>query len=81
MGVNVPRTCAFFSLNWSARRRPCAGIDVRLELQGGVAAENLITQIHRNERGLPTDPRTTLVDGRWVDGLTLPRLAEPSPLP
>ena len=48
-----------------------AGLDVRLELQGSVAVENLVAQIHRNERGLPADPRTIMVTGRWVDGPTL----------
>lgn len=75
MKVAVPGTTAFFNLNWSARKRACAGIDVRFELQGCVAAENLIAQLHRNERGLPADPRTTMVDGRWVDGPTLRRRA------
>ncbi len=75
MDVRVPKATAFFNLNWSARQRACAGIDVRFELQGRVAAESLITQIHRDERSLPSDPRTTMVDGRWVDGPSLRRVA------
>lgn len=70
-GIRVPAGTAYFNLNWTARTQPCAGLDVRPELQGSVAAETLIAQIQRNERGLPADPRTIMIKGRWVDGPTL----------
>lgn len=70
-GIHVPDRTAFFSLNWTARTQPCAGLDVRPELQGSVAAETLVAQIQRNDRGLPADPRTIMIKGRWVDGPTL----------
>lgn len=70
-GVRVPARTAFFNLNWTARTQPCAGLDVRPELQGSVAAETLIAQLQRNDRGLPADPRTIMIKGRWVDGPTL----------
>jgi hypothetical protein len=70
-GVRVPAQTAFFNLNWTARTVPCAGLDVRPELQGSVAAETLIAQLQRNDRGLPADPRTIMIKGRWVDGPTL----------
>ena len=75
-GVRVPAKTAFFNLNWNERRRPCAGLDMRLELQGSVAAETLIAQIQRGERGLPAEPRTIMVQGRWVDGPSLRRPAK-----
>ena len=37
-GVRVPEQTAFFNLSWTERKRPCAGLDLRLELQGEVAA-------------------------------------------
>ena len=70
-GVRVPEQTAFFSLSWTERKRPCAGLDLRLELQGEVAAETIIAQIQRGERGLPPDPLSLMVRGRWVDGPTL----------
>lgn len=72
-GVRVPAETAFFSLNWNARKRPCAGLDLRMDLQGIVAVETLVAQIERGERGLPRDPRTIMFRGNWVDGPTLPR--------
>jgi DNA-binding LacI/PurR family transcriptional regulator len=71
--VRVPTDTAFFSLSWTERKRPCAGLDLRLELQGKVAAEAVISQIQRGERGLPADPHTIMVRGCWVDGPTLGR--------
>jgi LacI family transcriptional regulator len=71
--VQVPEKTAFFNLNWNDRHHPCAGIDVRLELQGSVAVETLIAQIQRGERGLPENPRTIMVKGSWMDGPSLRR--------
>ena len=71
-GVRVPETTAFFNLNWTARKRPCAGLNILPELQGSVAAETVIEQIHRHERGRPDHPRNIMIRGRWVDGPTLP---------
>ena len=70
-GVGVPREVGFFNLNWNERTRPCAGLDLQPELHGVVAVETLAAQIHRNERGLPTDPRTVMISGRWIEGPTL----------
>jgi LacI family transcriptional regulator len=70
-GRQVPRDVGFFNLNWNERSRPCAGLDLRPELQGIVAVESLVAQIHRNERGLPADPHTVMLSGRWVDGPTV----------
>ena len=72
----VPKNIGFFNLNWNERSVPCAGLDLCPEEQGAVAAEVVIAQIHRNERGLPRQARTTMVPGRWVDGPTI-RLSPP----
>jgi len=74
-GVGVPEETAFFNLNWEDRSFPCAGIDPRLERQGQVAAEVLIAHVQRGERGLPPEPRLTMVSGRLVAGPTVPGLA------
>lgn len=79
-GIRVPAQTAFFNLNWTARTLPCAGLDVRPELQGSVAAEALIAQIHHNVRGLPSDPHTIMIKGRWVDGPTLKAYRPPPPI-
>lgn len=70
LGRKVPEDVGFFSLNWESRTHPCSGIDPRLELQGVVAAETLVAQLQRAERGIPEVPRAVLVPGRIVEGPT-----------
>lgn len=70
-GVSVPEEVGFFNLNWNERSQPCAGLDLRPELHGVVSVETLAAQIHRNERGLPADPRTVMISGQWIEGPTL----------
>lgn len=72
-GLRVPADVGFFNLNWNERSRPCAGLDLRPELQGTVAVESVVAQVHRNERGLPADPHSVMLSGRWVDGPTVAR--------
>jgi LacI family transcriptional regulator len=76
--IAVPKAMGFFNLNWNERTQACAGLDLRPELHGIVAVETLAAQIHRNERGLPDDPRTVMISGRWMDGPTLRSPAPPA---
>ncbi|MDR0901602.1 MAG: LacI family transcriptional regulator [Opitutaceae bacterium] len=72
-GVRVPRDVGFFNLNWNESEIPCAGLDLEARLQGAVAVEHVVTQIHQFEKGVPAHPKTIYVEGRWVDGPTLLR--------
>jgi len=49
-----------------------AGIDQNSEEIGKAAAQMLISQIDYNQRGIPQVCRELLIEGRWVDGDTLP---------
>ena len=42
---------------------------------GRTAVDILISKIHANERGIPEVPRRTLIEGRWMAGVTAPRVA------
>jgi LacI family transcriptional regulator len=70
-GLEVPADIGFFNLNWNERTEPCAGLDLRPEMHGCVAVETLAAHTQRSERGLPSDPRTVMFKGLWVDGPTL----------
>jgi LacI family transcriptional regulator len=61
----------FFSLNWNERRCDVAGLDLRPQLQGEVAVEMVVARVQRNERGPPSEPRTAMVAGHWVEGPTV----------
>ncbi len=50
-----------------------AGIDQNSEEIGQAAAQLLISLTHRNELGLPAIVREVLIEGKWVDGTSLPR--------
>ncbi len=49
-----------------------AGLEQNSEEVGRVAVLVVLSLISDNARGLPSIPRQTLVEGRWVDGLSLP---------
>lgn len=74
VSLSVPKQRGFFNLNWNERGRPCAGLNLRPELQGTTAIDSVVGQIHRNERGLPSDPHTVMVSGRWIDGASIRRM-------
>jgi LacI family transcriptional regulator len=56
-----------------------AGVDQNSLEVGRVAMAQLASLIHQNERGIPRYCRRILVEGRWVDGLSLPERTEPAP--
>lgn len=70
-GARIPETHGFVALNVIGCTRPCAGLDLQGRVIGTRAAEMLIGQILRNERGLPEWPSRTVIAARWVDGPTV----------
>ena len=57
---------AFVCLDHEAAHR-VSGIDQLFETVGSHALDALVAQLHRNERGLPTKPTVTMVEGQWFD--------------
>jgi DNA-binding LacI/PurR family transcriptional regulator len=53
-----------------------AGINQNPEEIGRIAVETLVAQILVNDRGEPPAPCRILVDSRWQDGKSLPRLCD-----
>lgn len=70
-GAKVPRTAGFFCLNLVHADRACAGLDQAPHLIGVRAAELVIAQLHRNERGVPPSYALTTLPATWIDGPTL----------
>jgi len=73
-GVSIPEGVAFATLNWEGSNPDIAGIDQRPGNIGAAAIDMLIGLIQRGERGLPEVPLTTMVEGAWVDGASVPKL-------
>ncbi len=71
LGVRVPRDLAVATTSVLDGNFP-AGIDQNCREIGAVALRTLAGLIHQNERGVPAVMRRILVEGRWVDGPSLP---------
>jgi LacI family transcriptional regulator len=75
-GAEVPQKHGFCCLNVSINSTPCAGIDQQPYHIGVRGIDTLVSQLHRNEYGIPDVPCNLAVPARWVDGPTLPAAAE-----
>lgn len=48
-----------------------AGLDQKPGMVGAAAIDLIIGMIQRNETGLPADPKTVMVEGGWVNGMSV----------
>lgn len=71
IGVKVPHDIGLAAFSLSAGSTG-AGMVQNLHEIRRAAVEILVSLIKNNERGIPRAFRTTLVEGKWVDGHTLP---------
>ncbi|MBL9194306.1 MAG: LacI family DNA-binding transcriptional regulator [Opitutaceae bacterium] len=76
VGCRVPEDLGVAALSLLDGRFD-AGIDQKSEEVGRVAMATLAGLIQQNERGIPDYCRRILVEGRWVDGTSLPSRIEP----
>lgn len=79
-GLRVPEDIGFAHLDWSPQKGAMAGVDQCSAHIGGAAVDLLIEQLNNNELGVPSRPKTVMIDGVWHDGPTL-RDAPASPAP
>jgi DNA-binding LacI/PurR family transcriptional regulator len=68
------RHCAWALVDVPDGDLKSSGIYQNNHIIGRVAVDTLIAKIHANERGIPANPRRILVEGRWLDGTTAPRI-------
>lgn len=71
LGVRVPRDLAVAATS-VLDGKFSAGIDQNCAEIGAVALRTLAGLIHQNELGIPALCRRVVVEGRWVDGASLP---------
>lgn len=72
LGRRIPRDLAYVDLALDQPDGTIAGIRENAEKVGEVAAELLIAQMQQNVRGIPDVATTTLVQGGWHEGDSLP---------
>ncbi len=76
-GHAVPSDVGFFNLNCIEEPTLSTGFDLVPALLGAAAIESVVAQLYRNERGVPANPKTIMIEGRWQPGPTL--LEKPRP--
>ena len=83
LDLTIPGSIAFASTN-TVPASSIAGIDELPEEIGAVAADLLTGMIQRGEKGLPGVGTTTLIEGRWIEARSCPRVpaarAKPRPV-
>jgi LacI family transcriptional regulator len=77
-GIRAPGDIDYATVNWSKAEPEIAGVNQRPDSIGAAAIDIAIAQLRRAERGIPEIPVTSMVEGIWVDGPSLPRKARTS---
>jgi LacI family transcriptional regulator len=76
LGFSIPRRIGFASLAASAGDGPnLSGVDERPEMVGKSAIDFLAAQLQRGEFGIPPVRQFVLVEGGWIPGKTVRRIA------
>jgi DNA-binding LacI/PurR family transcriptional regulator len=70
-GLRVPQDIGFVVLACPELGTPASGIYQNGRMIGGLALDTLISLVERNERGLPLQATTLMVEGQWNEGETL----------
>lgn len=60
-------SCGFVSLSYN-RARSYAGVSQNSKLIGSTAVDLVVESLHHNHRGIPENPRVTLIEGYWNNG-------------
>lgn len=79
-GWRIPGDVGFAWLACPRMGDPLSGVWQNGELTGAMAVDMLISMVERNERGLPAQATTLMLEGQWNEGHTLrPRPAAGGP--
>ena len=64
----------FAHLHLTPDSNGCSGIDQNNERVGEAAVDLVVEQLHGNVFGFPENPKTVLIEGKWVTGETTARM-------
>jgi LacI family transcriptional regulator len=67
----VPEDVGAALLDWHDNYGDIAGADQNNQMVGSKAVDILLSQLHRNERGIPDHPYRMLIESSWRDGATV----------
>lgn len=73
LNVRVPEDVAFAHVSLPSKIFPnVSGLDQNWPSVGAAAVDSVVAQLYRNERGIPENPKTIMLEGSWVEGTTTP---------
>lgn len=72
MGLSIPRDVAYVDIFLKSPDGRVAGVHQNCHRVGELSVEILAGHLQQYELGIPSFPTTTLVDGMWFDGESLP---------
>jgi DNA-binding LacI/PurR family transcriptional regulator len=76
-GVRVPEDVGCATLYWKEDRDYLSGFYQNHEHIGAAAVDLVAGQLYHNERGLPAEQKTVLIESVWKEGATLIRTTPP----
>jgi LacI family transcriptional regulator len=80
LGVRIPQEVGLANIDLRPDLKTTTGINQNSHEVGAAAVDLVVSLIRRNERGVPTIPRVTMVQGTLVEGKTTrPQAATPPP--
>lgn len=71
-GGRGARRVGFAHMHLTPEQAGSSGIDQNNERVGAAAVDLVAEQLHGNSFGFPENPKTVLIEGRWVAGTTAP---------
>lgn len=75
LGRRIPDDLALIELQNEKPDATLAGVRQNYVSVGALSVETVVRLLQQNQRGLPSVPTVTLVQGTWCDGASLPFLA------
>jgi DNA-binding LacI/PurR family transcriptional regulator len=74
-GIRIPEELGVASPMVSCMHPELTGVIEKSEQIGAIAVDTLVQLIQHDERGVPRDPRTILLEGQWNEGTTVMNVA------
>ena len=68
LGARAAREVGVIHLDWTEDLKGWAGMNQNSHLIGAAAVDMLVANLHRNELGVPSFPKSTMIDSTWVGG-------------
>jgi len=73
LGLRAPEDISFACVSVPSDSHPSfSGLNQNWQMIGSAAVDSVVAQIYRNERGIPDNPKTIMLDGFWEEGTTAP---------